>query len=209
MLPNRLSFLLDLHGPSLPVETACSSSLVAIHQAVRALREGECDLALAGGVNLLLSPHLYFSFSRAGMLCEDGRCKTFDARANGYVRGEGVGALLLKPLSRAEADGDTIHAVIRGTAINHGGRANALTAPNPNAQAELLVAAYQDASIDPATVGSIEAHGTGTSLGDPIEVIGLRKAFSQLYQQWGRPAPTQPHCALGSVKTNIGLRRLG
>ncbi|MFY0524636.1 SDR family NAD(P)-dependent oxidoreductase [Archangium gephyra] len=204
VLPNRLSFLLDLHGPSLPVETACSSSLVAIHQAVRALREGACDLALAGGVNLLLSPHLYFSFSRAGMLCEDGRCKTFDARANGYVRGEGVGALLLKPLSRAEADGDTIYAVIRGTAINHGGRANALTAPNPNAQAELLVAAYQDAGIDPATVGYIEAHGTGTSLGDPIEVIGLRKAFSQLYQQWDRPAPAQPHCALGSVKTNIG-----
>ncbi|WP_309896269.1 SDR family NAD(P)-dependent oxidoreductase [Archangium sp.] len=204
VLPNRLSFLLDLHGPSLPVETACSSSLVALHQAVRALREAQCELALVGGVNLLLSPHLYFAFSRAGMLCEDGRCKTFDARANGYVRGEGVGALLLKPLSRAQADGDTIHAVIRGTAINHGGRANALTAPNPNAQAELLVAAYQDAGIDPSTVGYIEAHGTGTSLGDPIEVIGLSKAFSQLYQQWGLPAPTRPHCALGSVKTNIG-----
>ncbi|NVJ19488.1 SDR family NAD(P)-dependent oxidoreductase, partial [Myxococcus sp. AM010] len=204
VLPNRLSFLLDLHGPSLPVETACSSSLVAIHHAVQSLRSGQSELALVGGVNLLLSPHLYFAFSRAGMLAEDGRCKTFDARANGYVRGEGLGALLLKPLSRAEADGDTIHAVIRGTAINHGGRAQALTAPNPTAQAELLVAAYEDAQVDPATVGYIEAHGTGTRLGDPIEVNGLRIAFERLSQRWGRPPSAQPHCALGSVKTNIG-----
>ncbi|MFB1482194.1 SDR family NAD(P)-dependent oxidoreductase [Corallococcus sp. RDP092CA] len=204
VLPNRLSFLLDLHGPSLPVETACSSSLVAIHHAVQALRSGQCTLALVGGVNLLLSPHLYFAFSRAGMLSEDGRCKTFDASANGYVRGEGLGALLLKPLSRAEADGDTIHAVIRGTAINHGGRAQALTAPNPRSQAELLVAAYEDARVDPATVGYIEAHGTGTSLGDPIEVAGLRMAFERLSARWPRPLPPEPSCALGSVKTNIG-----
>ncbi|MCY1047775.1 SDR family NAD(P)-dependent oxidoreductase [Corallococcus sp. bb12-1] len=204
VLPNRLSFLLDLHGPSLPVETACSSSLVAIHHAVQALRSGQCTLALVGGVNLLLSPQLYFGFSRAGMLSEDGRCKTFDASANGYVRGEGLGALLLKPLSRAEADGDTIHAVIRGTAINHGGRAQALTAPNPRSQADLLVAAYEDAQVDPATVGYIEAHGTGTSLGDPIEVMGLRTAFERLSPRWDRPLPPQPHCALGSVKTNIG-----
>ncbi|NNC00624.1 hypothetical protein HI113_42950, partial [Corallococcus exiguus] len=204
VLPNRLSFLLDLHGPSLPVETACSSSLVAIHHAVQALRSGQCTLALVGGVNLLLSPHLYFAFSRAGMLSEDGRCKTFDASANGYVRGEGLGTLLLKPLSRAEADGDTIHAVIRGTAINHGGRAQALTAPNPKSQAELLVAAYEDARVDPATVGYIEAHGTGTSLGDPIEIAGLRMAFERLSARWQRPLPSQPHCALGSVKTNIG-----
>ncbi|TSC31293.1 SDR family NAD(P)-dependent oxidoreductase [Corallococcus sp. Z5C101001] len=204
VLPNRLSFLLDLHGPSLPVETACSSSLVAIHHAVQALRSGQCTLALVGGVNLLLSPQLYFAFSRAGMLSEDGRCKTFDASANGYVRGEGLGALLLKPLSRAEADGDTIHAVIRGTAINHGGRAQALTAPNPKSQADLLVAAYEDARVDPATVGYIEAHGTGTSLGDPIEISGLRMAFERLYPRWQRPPPSRPHCALGSVKTNIG-----
>ncbi|HSP81696.1 MAG TPA: beta-ketoacyl synthase N-terminal-like domain-containing protein, partial [Myxococcaceae bacterium] len=187
-----------------PVETACSSSLVALHQAVQALRAGQCELAIVGGVNLMLSPHLYFSFSRAGMLSEDGRCKTFDASANGYVRGEGVGALLLKPLSQAEADGDHIHAVIRGTAINHGGRATALTAPNPNAQADLLVDAWRDAGVDPSTVGYIEAHGTGTRLGDPIEILGLRKAFTRLYQQWRHTEPTRPHCGLGSVKTNIG-----
>ncbi|MBM7114716.1 SDR family NAD(P)-dependent oxidoreductase [Archangium primigenium] len=204
VLPNRISFLLDLHGPSLPVETACSSSLVALHHAVQALRSGQCELALVGGVNLLLSPQLYFSFSRAGMLSADGRCKTFDASANGYVRGEGLGALLLKPLSRAEADGDFIQAVIRGSAINHGGRAQALTAPNPTAQAELLVAAYEDARVDPATVGYIEAHGTGTRLGDPIEVIGLRHAFERFAQRGGRSTPGQAHCALGSVKTNIG-----
>ena len=204
VLPNRLSFLLDLHGPSLAVETACSSSLVALHQAVQALRSGQSELALVGGVNLLLSPHLYFAFSRAGMLAEDGRCRTFDASAKGYVRGEGLGALLLKPLSRAEADGDTIHAVIRGTAINHGGRAQALTAPNPTAQADLLVAAYEDAQVDPSTVGYIEAHGTGTRLGDPIEVNGLRQAFERLSARWGQPPAAPPHCALGSVKTNLG-----
>ena len=138
------------------------------------------------------------------MLCEDGRCKTFDKQANGYVRGEGVGAVLLKPLSRAQADGDHIYALIRATAENHGGHATSLTAPNPNAQAQLLVSAYESASIDPATVSYIEAHGTGTSLGDPIEINGLKKAFEELYKKWGKTPPQKPHCGLGSVKTNIG-----
>ena len=133
--PNRMSFLLDLHGPSEPIETACSSSLVAVHRALQAIQSGECDLAIAGGVNLLISAEAQISFSNAGMLAPDGRCKTFSKLANGYVRGEGAGMLLLKPLSAAERDGDHIYGLIRGSAENHGGRANSLTAPNPKAQA--------------------------------------------------------------------------
>ncbi|MCB0210932.1 MAG: methyltransferase, partial [Anaerolineae bacterium] len=180
------------------------SSLVAIHRAVEALHSGSCELAIAGGVNVLLTPSAYLAFSQTGMLAEDGRCKTFDKRANGYVRAEGVGAIFLKPLAQAEADGDQIYAVIRGTAENHGGQATSLTAPNPKAQTDLLVRAYQQADIDPATVGYIEAHGTGTALGDPIEINGLKQAFENLYEQWHHSGPVQPHCGLGSVKTNIG-----
>ncbi|MCP4992737.1 MAG: SDR family NAD(P)-dependent oxidoreductase, partial [Gammaproteobacteria bacterium] len=204
VLANRISYLLDIHGPSEPIDTACSSSLVAIHRAVEALHSGSCELAIAGGVNVLLTPQLHIAFSKAGMLAEDGRCKTFDQRANGYVRAEGMGAIFLKPLSQAQADGDYIYALIRGTAENHGGKAASLTAPNPKAQADLLVRAYQQADIDPTTVGYIEAHGTGTALGDPIEINGLKHGFAELYQQWQRPTPTNPHCGLGSVKSNIG-----
>ncbi|MEW5803368.1 MAG: thioester reductase domain-containing protein [bacterium] len=201
---NRISYLLNLHGPSEPVDTACSSSLVALHRAVQSLRSKDCDAAIVGGVNVILTPTLYISFSKAGMLSEDGRCKTFDKKANGYVRGEGAGALLLKPLSKAEADGDHIYAVIRAVSENHGGHANSLTAPNPNAQAELISSAYEEAKIDPSTVSYIEAHGTGTTLGDPIEINGLKKAFGDLYKKWNKPTPRVPHCALGTVKTNIG-----
>ncbi|MCB0193851.1 MAG: SDR family NAD(P)-dependent oxidoreductase [Anaerolineae bacterium] len=204
VLANRISYLLNFHGPSESIDTACSSSLVALQRAVQVLQTGACEMALVGGVNALLSPQLYIAFSQAGMLCEDGRCKTFDRRANGYVRGEGVGAIFLKPLRRAEADGDNIYAVIKATAENHGGRTNSLTAPNPKAQADLLVKAYQQAGIDPATVSYIEAHGTGTALGDPIEINGLKQAFARLYQQWPKERPTSPHCGLGSVKSNIG-----
>src|SRR5436305_14155479 len=137
-------------------------------------------MAIVGGVNTLLSPEAQISLSKAGMLSEDGRCKTFGASANGYVRGEGIGILILKKLSDAEQAGDHIYAVIRGSAENHGGRASSLTAPNPRAQADLLVAAYRKAGIDPRTVGYIEAHGTGTQLGDPIEINGLKTAFSEL-----------------------------
>jgi acyl transferase domain-containing protein len=161
-------------------------------------------MAIAGGVNAILWPHLHVSFSKAGMLSIDGRCKSFDASANGYVRSEGVGTVLLKKLSQAERDGDHIYGVIKGTAQNHGGRANSLTAPNPNAQADLLKTAYNQYGIDPSTVGYIEAHGTGTSLGDPIEVNGLKKAFQQMYSDWGKPLPSAPHCGIGSVKSNIG-----
>lgn len=201
--PNRVSFFLDLHGPSTPIETACSSSLVAIHRAMQSIRAGECAQALAGGINLLLTPQLHISFSKAGMLSRDGRCHTFSDRANGYVRGEGVGVLLLKPQQRAIVDGDAIYALLRGSAENHGGRANTLTAPNPNAQAELIKRAYLRAGVDPASVGYIEAHGTGTPLGDPIEINGLKNAFAALADVYAsRPAPGG--CGLGSVKTNVG-----
>ncbi|MET0335415.1 MAG: type I polyketide synthase, partial [Rhizobacter sp.] len=197
--PNRMSYLLDLHGPSEPIETACSSALVAIHKAVQQLRSGQSRLAIAGGINTLVVPAIQVAFSKAGMLCEDGRCKTFSKDANGYVRGEGVGMLVLKRLSDAEADGDRIHGLIRGTAQNHGGRANSLTAPNPRAQAALIKAAFQQAGVAPATVGYIEAHGTGTPLGDPIEIQGLKSAFKEL-----DPELPEGYCGVGSVKTNIG-----
>lgn len=202
VLANRISFLLDLRGPSEPVDTACSSSLVAIHHAVEALRSGRCDLAIAGGVNVILSPTMAIGFSKAGMMSADGRCKAFSSAADGYVRGEGVGALLLKPLDRALADGDTVRAVILATAAGHGGRAASLTAPNPEAQADLLEEAWRLAGIHPETLGYVEAHGTGTELGDPIEVNGLKSAFARFGPgPDGAPAPT---CGLGSVKSNIG-----
>ncbi|AXE29470.1 hypothetical protein DK842_05875 [Chromobacterium phragmitis] len=203
VLANRISYLLDLRGPSQPVDTACSSSLIALHRAVEAIRRHGCDMAIAGGVNVMASPFLTLSFSDAGMLSEDGRCKTFSKRANGYVRGEGAGAVVLKRLSRAEADGDTIHAVIRATAENHGGRASSLTAPNPVAQTALLVDAYSRAGVDPATITYIEAHGTGTPLGDPIEVNALKSAFAELAKRYG-PSRHAHRCGIGSVKTNIG-----
>jgi len=205
--PNRISYLLNLHGPSEPIETACSSSLVAIHRAVRAMQSGDCKAALVGGINLIITPWAHISYSKAGMLSEDGRCKTFSKAANGYVRGEGVAMLFLKPLSVAEADADHIYALIRGSSENHGGRANTLTAPNPKAQAELIKAAYREARIDPRTVTYIETHGSGTPLGDPIEIDGLKNAFEDLYFET-EPSAThvdkQAHCGIGSVKTNIG-----
>lgn len=200
IIANRISYLLDFHGPSEVIDTACSSSLVALRHAVDCLHKGECQLAIAGGVNIILRPKFQISFRLAGMLSPDGKCKTFDRKADGYVRGEGAGAILLKPLSRAKADGDHIYAVIRGIAENHGGRAQSLTAPNPKAQAELLVNAYRKASIPVNTVSYLETHGTGTSLGDPIEINALKLAFQRLNPDTGR----RGYCGLGSLKTNIG-----
>src|SRR5436305_96655 len=202
--PNRMSYFLNLHGPSEAIETACSSSLVALHRGVNAIESGQCSTAIVGGVNTLICPELHISYSKAGMLSEDGRCKTFSAEANGYVRSEGVGILVLKKLSDAERAGDHIYGVIVGSAENHGGRASSLTAPNPRAQADLLIAAYRKAGIDPRTVGYIEAHGTGTPLGDPIEINGLKTAFSELAQMRGEGPLPQESCGLGSVKSNIG-----
>ncbi|MDN0200043.1 amino acid adenylation domain-containing protein [Streptomyces sp. S.PNR 29] len=202
IIPNRISYILDLRGPSIAVDTACSGSLTAVHQACAALRDGTCDLAIAGGVSLILSPTVYEALSQGEMLSPDGRCKAFDSRADGYVRGEGAGVVVLKPRSRAERDGDAPHAVIKAVAVNHGGRTTSLTAPSPDAQADLLAEAYRTAGVPLESVGYIEAHGTGTALGDPIETTGLSTAFRRLRAESGTTAA--PGCAIGSVKTNIG-----
>ena len=204
MIANRVSYCFNFRGPSEPVDTACSSSLLAILRAASYVREKKGRLAIAGGVNAMLSPMLNIAFGSAGMLCDDGRCKTFDAKANGYVRGEGVGALLLKSLERAEADNDYIYAVIRGGAVNHGGRAASLTAPNTEAQADLLETAYASAGIHPASISYLETHGTGTKLGDPVEINALKKFVANFNCPEDRNLPEKIECALGSVKTNIG-----
>jgi amino acid adenylation domain-containing protein len=202
--PNRLSFLLDIHGPSQVIDTACSSSLVALHRAVMSIRHEGCTMAIAGGSNLLLSPDQHIMFSQVGMLSPGGRCQTFSRHADGYARADGVGAVLLKRLDLAERDGDTILGVIRASVEHHGGGATSLTAPNPKAQARLIVEAYRQAGIDPRSVGMIECHGTGTPLGDPVEVDGLKTAFAELYRERGLAPPAAPHCGLGSIKSNIG-----
>lgn len=194
---NRISYFFDFRGPSLAINTACSSSLVAVDLACRSLWSGEVSLALAGGVNLTLLPKGTSSLARAGMLSANGRCKTFDASADGYVRGEGVGIVVLKPLNQALSDGDPIYAVIRGSAVNHDGRSNGITAPNPKAQEAVLREAYRQAAVSPSLVQYVEAHGTGTSLGDPIEM----KALGAVLEQGRSPGD---YCAVGSVKTNIG-----
>ncbi|WFB10776.1 AMP-binding protein [Streptomyces sp. LX-29] len=197
---NRLSYLLDLRGPSMAVDTACSSSLVAVHQACEALRRGEATLALAGGVNLILSPDYTAVFSRARMMAADGRCKAFDERADGYVRSEGCGVVVLKPLSRAQADGDRVLAVIRGSAVNQDGRSNGLTAPHGQAQQDVIRAAWGAAGVSQDELGYIEAHGTGTALGDPVEYESLTEVLTR---GPGRSETAGP-CYLGSVKTNVG-----
>jgi acyl transferase domain-containing protein/SAM-dependent methyltransferase/NAD(P)-dependent dehydrogenase (short-subunit alcohol dehydrogenase family)/acyl carrier protein len=193
----RLAYTLGLQGPALSIDTACSSSLVAVHQACRALQEGACELALAAGVNLVLNPLLNVSLTKARMLAPDGRCKTFSADADGYVRSDGCAVVVLRRLADARRAGDPILALIRGSAVNQDGRSGGLTVPNGPAQENVIRAALQQAGVRPAEVGYVEAHGTGTSLGDPIEVQALAKVFGE-----GR-APERP-LRLGSVKSNIG-----
>ncbi|WP_410663891.1 beta-ketoacyl synthase N-terminal-like domain-containing protein [Amycolatopsis sp. lyj-84] len=193
---NRLSYVYDLRGPSMAVDTACSSSLVAVHHAVRALRDGEADLALAGGVNLMLLPGPTAAFAAAGLLADDGRCKTFAADADGIARAEGCGVVVLKRLADAEYDGDRVLAVIRSTAVNSDGRSQGLAAPNPIAQQDMLRTAYHGARLDPSTVDYVEAHGTGTLLGDPIEARSLGAVL-------GKDRPADAPLLIGSVKTNI------
>ncbi|WP_280187084.1 MULTISPECIES: type I polyketide synthase [Nocardia] len=197
IVAGRVSYVLGLRGPAVAIDTACSSSLVAVHQACRSLRAGECDVALAGGVNLLQSELTSEALARMGALSPDGHCRPFDARANGYVRGEGAGVVVLKTLSRAIADGDAIRAVIRGSSVNHDGRSMGLTAPNPTAQRELLRDALSDAGCAADLVGYVETHGTGTPLGDPIEIEALSKVL-------GAPRADGSVCLLGSVKSQIG-----
>lgn len=193
----RISYLLGLNGPAISLDTACSSSLVTVHLACQSLRQSECSLALAGGVNLILSPEANINFSKAGMMALDGRCKTFDARADGYVRGEGCAMIVLKRLSDALADADHILAVVRGSAVNQDGRSSGLTAPNGLAQEAVIRSALRAAGVEPHQVSYVETHGTGTSLGDPIEVRALGAAYGH-GREVSRPLQ------IGSVKTNIG-----
>ncbi len=193
----RISYVLGLQGPSLAIDTACSSSLYAVDQACRSLREGECELAIVGGVNLLLAPELTIYFSKGRFMAPDGKCKTFDAAADGYVRGEGCGVLVLKRGSEAKRDGDRVRAIVRASAVNQDGRSGSLTAPNGPAQEAVIRHALRQAGLQPSDVSYVEAHGTGTQLGDPIEINALANAYGE-----GRPVGRP--LLIGSVKTNIG-----
>src|SRR3954451_5979322 len=195
ILANRISYVFDLRGPSLTVDTACSSSLVALHHACEAMRDGRIASAIVGGINLLLSPYPFIGFCRASMLSRRGRCFAFDERADGYVRGEGGGVVLLKPLKQALADGDPIRAVIRGPGVNSDGRTIGLSMPSDAAQAALIKAVCERAGVMPDDLAFFEMHGTGTPAGDPIEAAAVGRALGQVRQQ---PLP------IGSVKTNIG-----
>ncbi|MCW2626264.1 type I polyketide synthase [Mycobacterium sp.] len=197
IIANRLSYFLDLRGPSVALDTACSSSLVAIHLACQSLRMGDSNLALAAGVNLLLSPAVFYGFDQAGALSPTGRCHAFDAAADGFVRGEGCGVVVLKRLSDAVRDGDRVLALVRGSAINQDGRSNGLMAPNPAAQMAVLRAAYANAGVQPYEVDYVEAHGTGTLLGDPIEARALGTVL-------GRGRPENAPLLIGAVKSNLG-----
>lgn len=194
---NRLSYLFDLHGPSLAVDTACSSSLVATHLACQSIWQGECEMALVGGVNLIIRPEGTIGFSKASMLSADGHCRSFDAEANGYVRSEGAGAVILKPLSRALADRDLIYALVHGTLVNQDGRTTGISLPNREAQEEMLRRVYHQTGIDPRQIHYIEAHGTGTPAGDPIELNAIGNIVSKNRREG-------QDCLVGSVKANIG-----
>jgi len=198
IIANRVSYFYDFRGPSVAVDTACSSSLVAAHQGVQALRSGEADVAIVGGVNALITPLVTVGFDEVGgVLASDGRIKSFSQDADGYARSEGGGMIVLKRLSDARRDGDEILAVIAGSAVNHDGRSNGLLAPNPDAQAEVLRKAYKDAGVNPRDVDYIEAHGTGTILGDPIEADALGRVV-------GKGRPVDKPALLGAVKSNVG-----
>lgn len=197
MLANRLSHAFDFRGPSLTVDTACSGSLVALHLATQAIWNGECTQAVVGGVNVMLAPNMTIAESKGGFLSPDGRCKTFDASANGYARGEGAGVVLLKPLAQAQADRDSIYALIRGTAVTQDGHTNGITVPNGDSQEAAMRAAYARAGVSPREVQYVEAHGTGTPLGDPIEATAIGRVLST-HRRDNDPI------LMGSVKTNIG-----
>ena len=197
VIGGRLAYLFDLHGPNVTVDTACSSSLVAVHLACQSLRIGESRMAIAAGVNLILTPEFTIAASKMHMLAPDGRCKAFDLQANGFVRGEGCGVVILKRLSDALADGDRILALIRGSAINQDGHTNGLTAPNGRSQQDVVRRALENAGVAPSEIDYVEAHGTGTSLGDVIELEALAAIFGQRNRE-------QSPCFLGSAKTNIG-----
>lgn len=196
ILPSRLSYLLDLRGPSMVVDTACSSSLVAVHHACNAIRLGECDMALAGGVKLNVLP-LDKDYYRMGIESSNGMTRPFDDSSDGSGIGEGAAVIMLKPLQDAIKDKDQVYAVIKGSAINQDGNSMGITAPNARAQSEVIVKAWKAAGVDPESIAYIETHGTGTVLGDPIEIDGIKGAFEQYTDK-------RQFCAIGSVKSNIG-----
>ncbi|MDM8537200.1 beta-ketoacyl synthase N-terminal-like domain-containing protein, partial [Desulfobacterales bacterium HSG17] len=197
MTANRISYVLGLSGTSSPVDAACASSLVALHEAKQALLGGQCDYALAGGVSLHFHFRKYLFFSKAYALSPDGQCKAFDKNANGYVPGEGAGVLLLQPLNSAIKEGNHVYGIIKGSSINHCGKSKSFTAPSVKAQQAVIISSCKNADINPETINYIESHGTGTSLGDPIELEALTKAFEMYTQK-------KHFCKIGSVKTNIG-----
>ncbi|WP_075187490.1 SDR family NAD(P)-dependent oxidoreductase [Teredinibacter haidensis] len=203
IIANRISHYFDFKGPSFPIDTACSSSLNAVHSAIQAIEYGDCDLALAGGVNLILTPTRHISFSKMGMLSPTGRCSTFDDSADGYVRGEGAGFLLMKPLTQALADGDIIQCVIKGSAVNHCGETYTLTYPSAEAQADVICDAHRRANVPLSSVSYVETHGTGTPKGDPIEIEGLKLAFDRMAKEQ-KIDLSELECHLSAVKTNIG-----
>jgi acyl transferase domain-containing protein len=196
-IANRVSYFFNFHGPSMAVDTMCSSSLTAIYLGCQSLQRGECELAVAGGVNVSIHPNKYLLLAQGRFVSGKGRCESFGQGGDGFVPGEGVGAVLLKPLSEAVIDGDHIYGIIKAAAINHGGKTNGYTVPNPNAQASVIGRAFKQAGIHPRTVSYLEAHGTGTFLGDPVEITGLTKAF-------GEYTKDNQFCHIGSVKSNIG-----
>ena len=197
ILSARISYLLNLKGPSVAIDTACSSSLIAIHMACQSIWLDECELALAGGVCILNTSSLHIMASNAGMLSPEGKCKAFDNSADGFVPGEGVGVVLLKPLTTAIQDHDHIFAVIRGSGMNQDGATNGITAPSVKSQTALELEIYERFKVDPETISYVEAHGTGTKLGDPIEIQALTDAFRKFTDK-------KQFCSIGSVKTNIG-----
>ncbi|MED1797208.1 SDR family NAD(P)-dependent oxidoreductase [Brevibacillus porteri] len=196
-IANRVSYFCNFHGPSMAIDTVCSSSLTAVHLALESIKRGECEVALAGGVNLSLHPGKYLSYGMMDMHASDGYCHTFGKDGDGYVSGEGVGTVVLKPLRQAIEDGDHIYAVVKGSSVNHVGSVSGPSVPSPVAQAEVITACLEKSGVDARTIRYVEAHGTGTSLGDPIEIQGLVKAFRQYTED-------QQFCAIGSVKSNIG-----
>jgi polyketide synthase PksN len=195
-IANRVSYFCNFNGPSLAVDTMCSSSLTALNLACQAIHSG-CEAAIAGGVNVSIHPNKYLFLGQTRFASSTGRCESFGRGGDGYVPGEAVGAVLLKPLSKAVADGDHIYGVIQATAINHGGKTNGYTVPNPSAQSQVVLEAIQRSGVDPRAVSYVEAHGTGTALGDPIEIAGLTRAYRQYTQD-------RQYCAIGSAKSNIG-----
>jgi acyl transferase domain-containing protein/NADPH:quinone reductase-like Zn-dependent oxidoreductase/acyl carrier protein len=197
MLSNRISFVYDLRGPSMTIDTACSSSLVALHEATQAITRGEIEMALVGGVNAMLAPETFVAMCKGRFLAEDGHCKTFDAAADGYGRGEGAGVLVLKPLADATRDHDRIYAVIKGTGVNQDGRTPAITVPNPDAQTDLIRRVTAEAGVRPEHIGYVEAHGTGTAIGDPLEMAAIGAAL-------GRVEGRTTDLVVGSIKNSIG-----